>query len=511
MSVGRMDKTQRILSVEEMRESDSRTIASGVGGTELMLRAGRAVFENADWKPPVGILCGSGNNAGDGFVLALLLAEHGTECRIYLLSERFSNDGLFYFERCREHSVPFEIFSASSDLSSCGTLVDCIFGTGFHGTVKGIYADAVNAVNSSGAYVVSVDIPSGLSGNSGMAEGPCIRADRTISIGNPQPGNYLNMAQDYSAETVCVDIGIDPQGAPVYLVGSDLFRTLIEPRRHFSNKGDYGYVTIIGGSLLYSGAAKLANLSCAALRSGCGVCRLAVPSSCCGSVMPYLLESTLVPIPDRDGFMTFRPEVFDDLLNRTAACALGMGWGPGPDNENILRHILGNASSPLVLDADALNTLARMPDRLELLLHAAAKPVLTPHLKEFERISGLTKEEILSDPISRVRDFAGANGVILLLKGSTTVISDGEVVYLVNRGSPGMATAGSGDVLSGVLVGLLGWLPSNALTAALGAWVCGMAGELAEREVGSLSLLASDTIRKLPDVFQYITNESEDI
>ena len=511
MSIASERKTERILRVEEMRTSDSLTIASGISGTELMLRAGTAVFNHTRWNAPVGIVCGSGNNAGDGFVLALLLAEHGVVCKLFLLSERFSSDGRYYFEKCKAASIPYAPFSEQTDLSSFATLVDCIFGTGFHGVAEGIYAAAIRAINASPAYVVSVDIPSGLSGNSGLAEGACVRADKTVSIGNPQPGNYLNMAKDISREIVCVDIGIAPRGDPMYLIEADTLRKSLKPRKQFSNKGDYGYVALIGGSALYSGAVKLSNLSCAALRSGCGVAKLAVPASCQDAVLPYLLESTLVSIPDEDGYMTFRPEIFDALLRRTASCAVGMGWGSGKDNEKILRHILKHYASPLIIDADALNTLARMPDRKALLNAAKVKPVLTPHLKEFERLSGFSKTELLQDASLHVRRFAKENHVILLLKGCTSVISDGEVTYLVNRGSAGMATAGSGDLLSGVLAGLLGWMPATALSVALGAWICGVAGELAEREVGSISMLASDTLRKLPAAYQLLTNESEDI
>lgn len=511
MAFGAKAKTVRILRVEEMRFSDAQTIASGISGAELMYRAGSAVFEAVHWNAPVGILCGSGNNAGDGFVLALLLAEHGIACELFLLSERFSSDGRFYYEKCRAAAIPCALFSEQTELSSFGTLVDCIFGTGFHGSAEGIYAAAIQAMNNSPAYVVSVDIPSGLSGNSGIAEGVCVHADKTVSIGNPQPGNYLNMAKDICPETVCADIGITPRGAPMYLIEADTLRRLLSPRKHDSNKGTYGYVAIIGGSALYSGAVKLSNLSCAALRSGCGVTRLAVPASCRDAVLPYLLESTLVPIPDENGFMTFSPEVFSSLLHHTAACAVGMGWGSGKDNAEILRYLLTGFPSPLLLDADALNTLALMPDRKALLNGAKTKPILTPHPGEFERLSGFSKAEIRHDPCAYVCRFARENNVILLLKGCTTIISDGDTCFLVNRGCPGMATAGSGDLLSGVLVGLLGWLPPTALTVALGAWLCGVAGELAEKEVGSVSMLASDTLRKLPAAFQLINNESEDI
>ena len=246
----------------------------------------------------------------------------------------------------------------------------------------------------------------------------------------------------------------------------------------------------------YSGAVKLANLSCAAMRAGAGVCRLVVPADIANAVAPHLLESTLELIPSENGIMQYIPEILDRILTTSAAVSIGMGWGNGADHARILNHLLRHSEKPILLDADGLNTLAKVGT--DLLLQAKCPLILTPHLREFSRISGITEQDLLADPIGQAEDFARKYKTVLLLKGATTIITDGENTYLSERGCPGMATAGSGDVLSGVITGLLGYLPASALTVAFGAYITGFAGELAEADVNPISMCASDTVKYLP-------------
>ena len=279
-------------------------------------------------------------------------------------------------------------------------------------------------------------------------------------------------------------------------------KTVLGTRPWDSHKGMFGYVGILGGSLCYSGAAKLANLGAAAMRSGCGVVTLGVPASLAPAVAPYLLESTLFPVSDAEGKMFFDPVVLDSFLAGKRAVAVGMGWGRSPEYPNILKHLFCRYSGTLLLDADALNTLA--DEGLELLSQKQGTVILTPHPMEFSRLSGKPVAEILAHPVELARSFAAEHGVILLLKGSVTTITDGKTVYQSDRGCAGMATAGSGDVLSGVLVGLLGYLPPTALTVASGAFLAGLAGEIAERESNAFSMVASDTVAALPKAFSEV-------
>ncbi|MBR4702516.1 MAG: NAD(P)H-hydrate dehydratase [Oscillospiraceae bacterium] len=490
---------KKVLTVEAMRRADADTIAAGTPGRELMARAARGIYESWPWQGETAILCGSGNNAGDGYALALLLRSTGHPCRLLRLGDRLSEDGRYYYEQCLAQGIPEEACSESTGLEGYEQIVDCLFGTGFRGSVTGLAAELIEKANRSKAKVVAADIPSGLSGTSGLGE-PCVRADMTVSIGYPQPGHYLGKAKDAVGILKNIDIGIPAPKRYLRLAEEADFRELLAPRKNFSNKGDYGYVALMGGCRQYSGAAKLASLSRAALRCGCGVGILAVPESIAEAVTPYLLESTLCPLPEKDGCMAFDPAALDGLMGRVKALALGMGWGQGADNAKILTYILRHFEGPLVLDADALNTLASL-DR-SIFWETKAKLLLTPHLREFTRLSGLTKEEVLADPAEAAERYAAETGAIVLLKGPATLVTDGEETWLTDAGCPGMATAGSGDVLTGVLAGLLGWAPFGPKTAVFGAYLAGKAGEAAQAEQGDIAMTAGDTIDKIPQVLR---------
>lgn len=278
-------------------------------------------------------------------------------------------------------------------------------------------------------------------------------------------------------------------------------------REKDTNKGDYGYVGIMGGSIEYSGAVKLANMSSSSLRSGAGVIRLIVPKSITESIMPYLLEQTIFQIDDENGKMKFDRGQIDMALNKLKAIAVGMGWNKSIEYEKILEYILLNYNLPVVIDADGLNTLSNLD--LDILKSTRCKVILTPHLKEFERLSKITIDEIKRNSINIAKEFAKKYNVILLLKGPTTIVTDGKEVYLVKSGCPGMATAGSGDVLSGILVGLLGYNDVDLLTVATGAYLNGISGEIAEKKYTDISMVAHDTIECIPDAIKYIRENNK--
>ncbi len=480
-----------VTDVATMRACDAATIASGVPARELMWRAGEGIFASTTWEGRTAIVCGSGNNAGDGYVLALLLHRAAKDCTLFLLSDRFSEDGKFYYDQCMSAGIKTRS-AVGADLSAFDTVVDCILGTGFRGEVTGETADVICAINQCGRRVISVDINSGLNGDSGEAT-LGIKSDLTVSIGTYKRGHFLGAAKDVIGALTNVDIGIPMPPPDTYLAELGDFRDCLFRRPSASHKGNFGYVSLIGGCPSYAGAVKLANLSAAALRAGCGVAELAVPDAIASAVAPYLLESTLRALPsDAHGQMRYDPAALDAILTRHTSMAVGMGWGRGRDDQAILRHILQKGTLRLVIDADGLNALSEMDKTL--LQKTKCQVVLTPHLKEFERLSGVPIAEVLTDPVGHAKAFAAEYGVVLLLKGTCTVVTDGRETWLCNRGTPGMATAGSGDVLSGILAGLLGYNAVTPRSVACGAMIEGRAGELAAEEIHPISMLASDTV-----------------
>lgn len=508
-----------ILSVENMRMSDAHTIESGISGRELMHRAAQGIFDSVSWNGPVGIVCGSGNNAGDGYALALILKKSGVPVTIIRLSDRMSEDGRFFYDRCVAEGIETVRWDDKVDLTAYGTIVDCILGTGFRGAVRDDIAEVIDRIidaHDKGTYVVSADIGSGLNGDSGMSD-KCVVSDLTVSIGSYKPGHFLNMAKDVTGKKVNVDIGIRPVSDKglYHLIESSDVRDSIPVRKNLSNKGTYGYIALIGGSVRYTGAIRLASMANAAMRSGAGVVKIGLPGSLIHDVIPHILESTIFPMSDKDGEFVYNEEELADITRNVKTVAFGMGIGISDDTAKMLEYLLTNFKGRLIIDADGLTMLSKMDKKL--VTEAECDLVLTPHIKEFSRLCGLSMDEILADPIGSAlsylreefgcfaKDLQTAGSCrILLLKGPATIITDGDMVYITDTGCPGMATAGSGDVLSGVLAATCAYIPDLTMAVAAGAYIAGYAGELAEHKMGAVSMTAGDTAGHIAEAIRSI-------
>jgi len=497
---------QTILTVEAMRESDAAAIAGGVAGAELMKRAGRAIFGAASWAPPVAVVCGKGNNGGDGYALALNLAEAGISCTIFAQAAPVTPEAAGFEQACRKHGIPMMPWTEMSDLRGFHTVADCIFGTGFRGEAAGEAARVIRLINASGARVISADINSGLNGDNGLGD-PAVISSLTVSIGCPKPGHFLGRAKDVMRGTVNADIGIPPRGHMLRRLEEKDAAAMLPPRIRFSNKGTYGTAALIGGSLPYSGAVRLAAMGNAAMRSGAGIARVAAPAGLCPLVAASVLECTLFPLPEREGHMTYCRESLLEAVKDTRTAVFGMGAGNTEDTQRAVQCLLQEYPGILVLDADGLNALAALGT--EWLRHAAGRVILTPHPGEFGRLTGRSAAEVLKDPVGLAESFARDTGAVVLLKGAATVITDGKETFLTDTGCAGMATAGSGDVLSGVLGALCAWRRESLTeTTALAAWVNGRAGEIAQARMGDISMTAGDTVKALPEVFVRLRNQA---
>ena len=496
---------KRLVERETQRKIEAQALQNRIAERTLIERAAKGLFMAYEWRSPALIVCGSGNNASDGYALALLLQKANIECHILRLSEKATAEGQALLDECRTADIPIFSYDDAFSLSPYEEIVDCMLGIGFSGELRSPFCEMIEKINSSGKTVISADINSGLSSDSGQGKG-AIRSDLTVTFGERKVGLYLADARDLVGRVERVDIGLERASYDLALVEADDFAGLIKERKKNSHKGDYGYVSIFGGCSEYAGAVKLANLSLSALRSGCGVSQLILPASIANGVSPYLLESTMFLLPDRDGHALFDEEKLSLALARQKALAVGMGWGKSPENKKILTWILRQLDIPLLIDADGLNTLAELDESL--LASYRGQVILTPHVKEFERLSRIPVAEILENPLKAAKEYAKRTGAILLLKGATTIVTDGKTTRLVARGCPGMATAGSGDVLSGILAGLLGYLPPELHTVAFGAYLAGVAGELAQAEVGSVGMISSDTVQKIPEALSLFLPKS---
>lgn len=269
------------------------------------------------------------------------------------------------------------------------------------------------------------------------------------------------------------------------------------------NKGDFGYIALVGGSVRYSGAMKLANIASCAMRSGAGVVKLAVPQSIATAVAPYLLESTLFPLAEKDGQIDFNPKQLDDLTHNVNTVAFGMGAGVCAGVTESLLYLLHNYTKTLIIDADGLNCLAQVGS--EVLLKCTPRVIITPHAKEFARLTRRSVDDIKSNGATIAQKFAEHYGAIVLLKGAVTMVTDGQNIMLVERGCAGMATAGSGDVLDGILTAICGYNQNNLLAAtATAAFINGLAGEIAQEKTNSVSALSGDTARCVASAITYI-------
>ena len=464
-------------SNEQMRRADAATIAAGTPSLELMERAGqalaRAVAEAMSRKGASDALfvCGGGNNGGDGFAAARILADAGEDVSVLCLAEKFSPDCAAMRERYKGETL------GRIPRRRYGVIVDCLFGTGLARPIEGINKMLVDFINGSGAYVIACDLPSGL-GECGIAPEVCVRADETVAMGQMKQALLMADGADFAGTVTVAQIGIhaEERGAEVW-EASDV-KQLFPPRRSNTHKGSYGAACILAGGA-YSGAAFLAAGAC--LKSGAGYTKLCVTERLFSSAVGKLPAVVLREFKAIDG----------DIL--AADCiAAGMGTGVSERLYVHIAELLSAYTGTLVLDADALNTIAAYGT--EVLNKKSCKVILTPHPKEFARLAGKSVGEVLSNAAEEAKAFAARCGAVVVLKNNRSLITDGERVAINPTGSPALAKGGSGDVLSGFLAGTCarGVPPFEAACAA--SWLLGKAGEIAAEKMGEYAPDPTDVI-----------------
>ncbi|MDE6189575.1 MAG: NAD(P)H-hydrate dehydratase, partial [Clostridia bacterium] len=424
------------------------------------------------------------------------MLDDGVTPRVFLIGET-SADGRYYLDKLIAKGGRGEDISKCD--YDCDILVDCIFGTGFKGAPKQNYADVIKRINESSAYKVSVDIPSGLDGDSGKYE-VCVKADETITVQYPKVGLYLNDGKDITGKLSVIDVGIGLYAQGVNVVEQEDLAELFPKRKGNTHKGSYGKSVIIGGCSNYLGAVKLANAGLCALRCGGGLNTVVVPKTHAGNIAKAVWESTVIGLDDKDGYISFNREQVDKAISGASCVAIGMGIGGRYEETlKIIDYVLKNYEGKVLLDADGLNALAK---DVSVLKGAKSDVILTPHVKEMSRLSSTSLEEVVNDPIKAAKSFAKEYKVAVLLKGSSTVVTDGDSVYLVVNGGAELSKGGSGDTLSGVILGMLSQGNGVLAGAYAAAYLTAKVAKDLREEFSEYGVLPSDVSREIARIIK---------
>jgi NAD(P)H-hydrate epimerase len=509
-----------LVTAAEMQEMDRQTIEThGIPGLELMENAGRGATRvlmeqfGRRIKTGVGIICGKGNNGGDGFVIARCLAEQRINASVYLLAKTAAvkGDAATNLKRLAALGVPVieipdeDSFSKlKSDLSRCDLLVDAILGTGLAANVRGYFKtviDFINDLNRTGIPVFAVDIPSGLNSDTGQPCGTCIRAQGTATFALAKIGHYTYPGTDYTGKLEIIEIGIpDAVVAAVspkqFLLTAKRIRSSFPHRNADTHKGRTGHLLVVAGSTGKTGAAVMTAV--AAMRAGAGLVTLGVAESLNPMIETQVLEVMTAPLPE-SGHGILADTALDHIKQLAAGkncLALGPGIGQASETRCLVQKIISQIDTPMVIDADGLNNLA---GQTQLLKKRKAPVVLTPHPGEMARLIETSPAAIQQNRLACARDFAKKFGVHVVLKGAATVIAHPDGSAAINAtGNPGMAAGGMGDVLTGILAGFITQGFSLDAAAHAAVFLHGAAADTLAKTIGPFGYLAGEVMSSIP-------------
>ncbi|HAL64532.1 MAG: NAD(P)HX epimerase / NAD(P)HX dehydratase [Bacteroidetes bacterium 38_7] len=496
----------KILSVDKIKEADAYTIAhEPIASIDLMERAARQcsqwLLEHLKKEIPVMIFCGTGNNGGDGLAVARHLSENGFKVSVYILrlGSQASPDFLSNLSRLESLSVVCRDIASSGDfpeISRSSYIIDALFGTGLTRKLEGLSAELVSYLNHSGAIIVSIDVPSGLFIDTSLkaVSGIAVQADYTLSFLPPKLCFMMPENDIYVGEWHVFDIGLHPEYLQLaetkyfYITREDV-SSWLRRRRRFQHKGDFGHALLIAGSQGKAGAAIMAARAC--VHSGVGLLTVHAPGKV-GDALQLNVNEAMVSFDEHASFITNLPS-----LDPYDAIGIGPGLGLHQQTQTALKLLLQNYRGPLVMDADALNILS---DNKTWYSFLSPYTILTPHPGEFERLVGKADNDF--ERLKQAKDFALKYNIFLVLKGGVTVtINPLGQCYFNSTGNPGMATGGSGDVLTGIILSLLAQGYNLGQAAVMGVFLHGLAGDLAADELSQEYMSANDIIRFLAPAF----------
>ncbi len=508
----------KVATAKEMQDIDRVTISRfGIAGTVLMERAGLSVVDKINalyLGKKIAVLCGSGNNGGDGFVIARELHNQGRNVEVFMTSvpSKLKGDAKTNYDIAKKFGVPvFPVLKfLRTRLSGHYLIVDALLGTGISQDVKGPLSDVIKKANRLSCPVMAVDIPSGISSDTGQVMGSAMKANVSVTFGLPKRGHLIYPGAEYTGRLFIEDIGF-----PASLINSDkmkinLFRSddaisLLPARTKSSHKGTFGHVLLIAGSRGKTGAALMAAKAC--LKAGAGLVTIGAPETVVNSLQSRVTEEMILPLNDKgNGTLSYTAadSIKKFIKARGEVLVIGPGLSVDDELKTLVAEVVTHSKVPVVIDADGLNAIA---GNTRVLKKCKSPLILTPHPGEMSRLEGLKKSTDKEGPdrVTRALSFSGKHRVHLVLKGVPTVTTTPEGTAFINSsGNPGMATAGTGDVLTGMIASFLAQGLPPAHASALGVYMHGNAADIVADKKGQESMVASDIIKELPGAFRSI-------
>lgn len=481
-----------IVTVKQMQSIDKFTIENQpIASIDLMEQAAVAIFNkyiedfSSDLKAL--IVVGQGNNGGDGLALARLLQQNNYPVEVYMVNnQKLSPDCQINYDKALQTGVKF-----TDSIEDCDIIVDCLFGTGLSRDIEGKYYEVISQINKTKAIKLSIDIPSGINGDNGKVMAIAVKADKTYTLAAYKTGLLINDSRSYCGEISLLDIGIKQStietiGEDITLISKDLMKSFLPERKTVSNKGSYGKVIAVGGCHQMSGAMILSSKS--ALKAGCGMMCVATVESIHPIIASNVLEATFKILPDKDGLIDC------DKLDVSAYSTILFGCGINTKDQSALLSDLLDTNKPIVIDADGLKSFKKVIDKY--INHPSI--VITPHLKEFADLTDQPIKEIVNNPIQSALDFSKKYpNITLVLKSDVTVIARNSKLYVNTFGNNGLAKGGSGDVLAGVITGLLAQSASPLTSATLAVYLHAVTADILAESQTTYSILPSEVCNNL--------------
>ncbi|WP_026883732.1 bifunctional ADP-dependent NAD(P)H-hydrate dehydratase/NAD(P)H-hydrate epimerase [Clostridium akagii] len=501
----------RFACSEAMKKIDDYCISKiGISELVLMENAALKVLNNLSLKNDnfFVLVCGTGNNGGDGFAIARHLFILNKSVRVFFIGslEKISESCRINYEILKNMGVSIHSIISSEDIETlkfevmmADVVIDGILGTGIKRNVTGIYEMVISVINENSKYILSIDVPSGLDSNTGKKLGSCIVSNKTVTFQLYKKGFLTYGASDYLGDVIVENIGIPEEAAErfcesEFIIDRNFVQDNIATRDKYSHKGDYGSVLVFAGSNEYVGAAYICSMGAA--RSGAGLVTLCSSKDILNILREKLTEVMTVSFEDSDRIQK--------LMEKSKAIALGPGMGNTENTFNTVIYVLKNAKCPIVLDADGLNVFS---GKLNMFNCENRGIVITPHLGEMSRLTGLTIDFIKENRISTAQNFAKEHEIIVLLKGYNTVITDGITTYINPTGNSAMASGGMGDCLTGIIAGFIAQGLSPLVAAAAGAYIHGLSGETLSKNMFSVS--ATELLREIPYTIHEVTSDKK--